>query len=370
MWNLKHLNLRCLQKERLYQHKIHLENLLSAKSNLKTKGPKCPSFLANQISLKDFLSIQAHKLNYDNLVLYKQLKFFSSFSPYSKDNKKMIPRYCPALDKVRFNFDKIEREREINKENINFFNRFSSRKSKYEKKNYLKKNYYEQYLRDNINRNNLPNPNLEFCTFDQFKNKLRKKGLQLKKLSQMKDREKERVKSSSRSKEKEKHLERLANIGIDSNISNSDRFWKYWSPPPIRTFRCESAFPRMKGLMNIKTRNISFLEKNNIWDEEFIKSFKSFSNDTNNRNNNNDINIYSSDNNKNEDEEEKNNKTLNERINSGINFGGKNLNKKIKVFGGIINNKYNLKSLNSPRINNLKTIQRSRSSFGERFKQN
>lgn len=369
MWNLKPINLRLLKEERLYQHKIHLENLLSAKSNIKTKGPECPYFLKNKVSLKDLLTIQTKQLNYENFQLYKQLHFFSSFSPYSKDCKKMSIHYCPAFDKLRFNFDKKEREREICQENINFFNRFSERKSSYGKKNFMKKNYFENYLKDNINKNNLPNPNLFFCTFNQFKKNLRKKGLEFKKLAKSKSKSKDsknkdRARSSSLSKEKikmftinssgNKNNKRKKGGDNFSNLNtNSDRFWKCWSPPPLRSNRCDSAFNK-NNYNNFQNFTYNFSNsnnnRNNFWDEEYIKNFNHF------------YSYYPN------NEEEKN-KTVNENEKTEkINYK-----KELEREGGINNQKINFIYRNSftPRQGNYinyKNLKRSQSAYGEQLK--
>ena len=98
----------------------------------------------------------------------------STPSPYSKCYK---PKYCPAFDKQKFNFDKIEREYNIYNDNVSFFKRFSNRKTLYSAKNYFKKNDYENYIKCNISRSKfLPQIPLKLCTFRQFRKNLFKES--------------------------------------------------------------------------------------------------------------------------------------------------------------------------------------------------
>ena len=94
-------------------------------------------------------------------------------SPYSKYTN--IPKYCPALDKLRFNYSKIERDNNIYNENESFFKRFSSKKSIYSTKKFLKQSEYENYLKNNISNSRfLPDIPLRLVTFRQFKSNLLK----------------------------------------------------------------------------------------------------------------------------------------------------------------------------------------------------
>ena len=169
MWNLINNNFICSEKDILRNHKIYLENLLHKKSYINNKGPETPYFLKNKISLKGLIKDNDTKINNDNHILHKKLMLtLSSPSLYSKCNN--LPKYCPAFDKQRFNFDKIERDINIYNDNTKFYKRFSSKQSIYSSKKFFKKNEYEKYLKKNISYSKfLPNIPLRLCTFKQYK---------------------------------------------------------------------------------------------------------------------------------------------------------------------------------------------------------
>jgi hypothetical protein len=172
MWNLINNNYICNEKDILRVHKIHLENLLNKKSYLNNKGPEIPYFLKNKLSLKELIRSNQSRINNDNHIMYKKLKHMANNpSPYSKFTN--MPKYCPALDKLRFNYSKIERDNNIYNENESFFKRFSSKKSIYSTKKFLKQNEYENYLKNNISNSRfLPDIPLRMVTFRQFKSNL------------------------------------------------------------------------------------------------------------------------------------------------------------------------------------------------------
>ena len=172
-------NFICSEKELFRVNKIHLRKLLNTKSELNNKEPKTPYFLKSKSYLKELIREKEKKRNDDNNMIYKKLKCITTTpSPYSKCN---IPKYCPAFDKKRFNFNKIESMINIYKDNISFFNRFSSKKSIYSANEYLKKNSYENYIKHNISRSRfLPKIPLKLCTYRQFKSNLIKESKKIK----------------------------------------------------------------------------------------------------------------------------------------------------------------------------------------------
>ena len=179
MWSIINNNFICSEKELLRVNKIHLEKLIHTKSYINTKGPDTPFFLKNKSSLRELFRSRDMKRNYDNNIMFKKLIFMStSPSPYSKLN---TPKYCPAFDRQRFNFDKVEREYNIYNDNISFYKRFSAKKSIYSTKNYLKKNDYENIIKHNISKSKfLPKVALKLCTYRQFKSNLLKQSNKIK----------------------------------------------------------------------------------------------------------------------------------------------------------------------------------------------
>lgn len=184
MWGLDGSNLICSEKEMFHVHKIHLEKLLHMKPDLIIKSREIPYFMKNKLYLKEINRERAIKQNHENLIMARKLYFHSvSPSPYSKN--KNIPSYCPAFDKQRYNFDKIERQKNINNQNIFLYKRFFAKKSYYPTKQLLQKNDYENYIRNNISRfqKHQPFNGQSLCTYRQFLEKLVKEAKKFNRLS-------------------------------------------------------------------------------------------------------------------------------------------------------------------------------------------
>ena len=166
MWRLRKNNLLVNEKDKLFVHKVHLERLLHAKTHIENKGPETPYFMKNKLSKKEINRVKEKKRCYENNIIFSRLLAINNaFSPYSKINK---PLYCPAFDKKRHNFDKIERERNICRQNKFIFERLINEKTFYPVKQILDMSDYENYLRGNLKKH-FDNPNINFATFDRFK---------------------------------------------------------------------------------------------------------------------------------------------------------------------------------------------------------
>ena len=184
MWSLLINNYSCNEKDILRTSQIHFEKLLSAKSNINNKVPKIPIFMKNKIYLKQFIKAKERKINIGNNIMYNKLYYAANCtSPYSK--YKNIPKYCPAFDKRKYTYSRVERERIISTENQSFYKRFSRSKSNYPITNFLKKSKYEDYIRHNISRTRfLPKVTLKLCTFKEFKSNLLKETSKIRDNSQ------------------------------------------------------------------------------------------------------------------------------------------------------------------------------------------
>ena len=172
MWNLLINNYYCNEKDIFRTNKIHCEKLLNAKTHIDNKEPLIPKFFQKKIYFKQFLKAKERKIKIGNNIMYKKLiSVVNTFSPYSKTRN--IPKYCAAFDKQKFNFSKLERERNISSENHSFYERFIRGKSHYPLNYYLQKSEYEDYIKHNISKTKfLPKVTLKLLTFKGFKNKL------------------------------------------------------------------------------------------------------------------------------------------------------------------------------------------------------
>ena len=168
MWSLLNNNIYCAEKEQLKVNQIHFEKLLCTKSKINNKGIKTPFFLKNKSYIRELARTRAAKINAINNLMNRKLKLVARTpSRYSREIN--TPKYCPAFDKLRFNFDRIERDRKIKSENLSFYSRFKERKPTYSTKNFLKKSEYEKHIRSNIARSTELQRfslKLEFC-FDK-----------------------------------------------------------------------------------------------------------------------------------------------------------------------------------------------------------
>ena len=165
-------NLVINDKDELYVHRVHLEKLLNAKSFIQNKGPDIPYFLKYNISKNGTRRFKARKTCYENAMIFSRLlDINNSISEYSKIYR---PLYCAAFDKQRHNFDKIERFRNISKENMSLYSRLIREKPHYPTKNFLNLNNYVIHLKEIIKRQREDNPNINFATFHQFKKNILK----------------------------------------------------------------------------------------------------------------------------------------------------------------------------------------------------
>jgi len=115
-----------------------LERLLYAKPHIQNKGPEIPYFMKYKLSQKELLKVKERKRCYENGIIFSRLlEIDKSASPYSIKNQ---PAYCPAFDKKKHYFDKLEKLRDLTKENQFLFSRLVSERS-----------YYPSKLHFNIN---------------------------------------------------------------------------------------------------------------------------------------------------------------------------------------------------------------------------
>ena len=182
MWSLLKNNFSCAEIETFKENQKHFEKLINIKSTINTRASKVPHFLKNKSYLREINRTKERNINIINNLMNNKLRSVSK-SPSLYSKKLNNPKYCPAFDKQRFNFSRIEREKIISKENESFYKRFTERKPTYSTKKLLKKSDFEKYIKSNISRTKfLPKINLQMCTFREFKSNLFEETLRLKKL--------------------------------------------------------------------------------------------------------------------------------------------------------------------------------------------
>ena len=170
MWRIRKNNLIINDHDNFFSHRAHLEKLLHAKPHVQNKGPKMPFFLKNKISTNHLLRSIEDKKCYENAIIFSRLlEIESSISNYNKIKR---PLYCAAFDKKKYNFDKEEKMRDTQRENAKLFIRLVRQKSHYPTKGFLKLNNHKNYYKNIVKRQRFDNPNIDFATFNEFKNNL------------------------------------------------------------------------------------------------------------------------------------------------------------------------------------------------------
>jgi hypothetical protein len=125
MWNLSYGNRKCNEYERIREHRMHLERIVTVKPSIDYKEPKKPTFLAERAKKekmeegKSYLKIIENrmKINYENNVLLKKIIEIeqkpSAYHPY-----KMNPKRCPAFDDINKNYRNIYEKSKLDNQNL------------------------------------------------------------------------------------------------------------------------------------------------------------------------------------------------------------------------------------------------------------
>lgn len=114
MWNMTYLNRICNEHDRFRDHKKHLNNVISVRSNIDNSTPYKPLFLVNKnnrVHNEVFANI---KINYENQNLLDKIKFIES-KPSKYHPSKIEVKDCPAYRKT--NFIRNTTNKKITKEN-------------------------------------------------------------------------------------------------------------------------------------------------------------------------------------------------------------------------------------------------------------
>lgn len=169
MWHYRHNNLLINEKDRLFIHKAELQRLLNIHSTIQNKGPETPFFLKEKLARKEVERVkEKNRLDVNSIIFSRLLKINKTMSKY---NRIYAPKYCPAFDRNRHHFDRIEKEKDRKSYNRFLFGRLMEEKTFYPTERFLRINVFENYLKGIIKRQHLDNPNIRFVNFTQFKKK-------------------------------------------------------------------------------------------------------------------------------------------------------------------------------------------------------
>jgi hypothetical protein len=115
MWNMSFSNRICNEHNKIREHKLHLERIITTKPVIDVKEPIKPSFLQFKAKKEKMEQERFMQINYENTVLLKKIiDIEKKPSPYNPVNLQVA--YCPAYDKVHY----IERKKkyDLDKENL------------------------------------------------------------------------------------------------------------------------------------------------------------------------------------------------------------------------------------------------------------
>ena len=135
MWNYEYVNSICNEAEKVNNHRLHIERVLSVKGQTDTSKPYYPKFL--KLKLKKYVMEEEEneKIKNENRnLLYRILK--SGFLP-SKYSIIYPPKPCPAFDKEKMYNKRKKEELEKYKENYNLYSKIFNIKSYYNTKEIL-----------------------------------------------------------------------------------------------------------------------------------------------------------------------------------------------------------------------------------------
>jgi hypothetical protein len=114
MWSLLSSNRKCQEHERFYQHKAHLERIVTIKPCISTKEPKKPGFLFRKVKKEQEDEEKLIKIQYENgLIVKKIIDLETHFNQYHPKKNKI--KGCPAFDSTNH---KNFQQKFINKENF------------------------------------------------------------------------------------------------------------------------------------------------------------------------------------------------------------------------------------------------------------
>ena len=115
MWNFQFSNRRCNEIEKIKEHKMHLERLVTAKPILDVKEPHKPGFLVHRSKKEAIEAEKKSKINYENRVLLgKIVEIENKPSPYN--HSLLQPSRCPAYDKTYYM--KKKKKYDLDSENL------------------------------------------------------------------------------------------------------------------------------------------------------------------------------------------------------------------------------------------------------------
>lgn len=159
-------------KSQLNIHKIQLERLLKVTSKINNSSISPPKFITKKFSKKLKEKEESDKINYENSILFKRmLALVKKPSPYNINVSR--PIYCPAFDNKNSSYKKSQSIEKIKKNNKFLYNRFLNAKSYYETSKILKQNDFYKYLEGNFKNLYRKIHNLNFCTFEKFKENIK-----------------------------------------------------------------------------------------------------------------------------------------------------------------------------------------------------
>jgi len=180
MWNTQYSNSRCNEINKIKEHKMHLERLVTAKSTLDVKEPMKPTFLIHNAKKEKMEEERQMKIYYENhKIVRKIIDITKKPSPYNIQVCQV--QRCPAFDKTTFQKNKMKYD--IDVDNMKLYKRLVSAQPYYKTDEVIKDHIKNKYFESMISQTKSilfietfflgnKNPSLHFETPENFKRRL------------------------------------------------------------------------------------------------------------------------------------------------------------------------------------------------------
>lgn len=135
MWNYEYVNSICNQAQKVNEHRLHIERVLSVKGKTDSSAPYYPKFLKTKLKKLVMEEEENEKVYYENKKLLLKI-IYSEIHP-SKYSLIYPPKPCPAFNKEVMYNKRMKKEVQKYKDNYNLYSKIFNIKPHYNTKEIL-----------------------------------------------------------------------------------------------------------------------------------------------------------------------------------------------------------------------------------------
>ena len=121
MWNYEYVNSICNQAQKVNEHRLHIERVLSVKGKTDSSAPYYPKFLKSKLKKLVMEEEENEKVYYENKKLLLKI-IYSEIHP-SKYSLIYPPKPCPAFNKEVMYNKRMKKEVQKYKDNYNLYSK-------------------------------------------------------------------------------------------------------------------------------------------------------------------------------------------------------------------------------------------------------